>query len=128
MKIVRGRAGAPSERRSTTFTGGVWAEPLLAEEGVVVNAVFFEPGARTHWHRHEVGQVLYVTHGEGRLRSRAGDGGPLTAGDVAYIGPGEEHWHGAAPGSYLLHVAVSIGTTDWLEPVADGDYARAFAD
>lgn len=127
MRIARGRAGAPSEQRSTTFTGRVWADPVLPpEDDVTVNSVFFEPGARTHWHTHQVGQVLHVTHGEGWVQLRDGAGGPITAGDVIHIGPGEDHWHGAAPDSYLLHTAVSLGATSWLEPVSDDDYGRVF--
>jgi quercetin dioxygenase-like cupin family protein len=126
MRIARGRVdGAPSEKRTETFTGGVWADPVLPpEDGIVVNSVFFEPGARTHWHSHTEAQVLYVTHGRGWLQNREGTGYPLTPGDVAHIGPNEEHWHGAAPDSYLLHVAVSVGGHAWLEPVSDEDYAR----
>jgi quercetin dioxygenase-like cupin family protein len=130
MRIAKGRAtGAPSEERGPTFTGCVWADPVLAaEDAVGVNDVFFEPGARTNWHTHELGQVLYVTHGEGYVRRRDGVGGPSRAGDVVHIVGGEEHWHGAAPGSYLLHVAISLGDADWLEPVSDEDYAAAFED
>ena len=128
MRVARGRVqGAPSEERGATFTGRVWADPVLAgEDGVMVAAVFFEPGARTHWHKHEVGQVLHVTQGAGYLQSRDGSGSALTAGDVAHIPAGEEHWHGAAPDSYLLHLAVSMGANDWLEPVSDDEYAQAF--
>ncbi|HXH96734.1 MAG TPA: cupin domain-containing protein, partial [Gaiellaceae bacterium] len=105
----------------------VWADPVLpAEDGITVNAVFFEPGARTHWHSHDVAQVLYVTNGRGYLQSRDGTGGALTPGDIAHIAAGEEHWHGAAPDSYMLHVAVSVGGHEWLEPVSEEDYARAF--
>ena len=124
MKIVRGREGKPSEQRTETFTGGVWADPVLAAEGEVgVNDVFFEPGARTHWHTHAIGQVLVVTHGAGFVWTREGDGGRLAAGDVVHVAAGEEHWHGAAPDSYLLHVAISLGAATWLEPVSDADYA-----
>src|SRR5579862_7392868 len=125
MRVARGRAkGALSEERGPTFTGRVWADPVLAaEDGVMVNGVFFEPGARTHWHKHEVAQILHVTGGEGRLQSRDAGGSRLTAGDVAHIPAGEEHWHGAGPETYLLHVAVSIGGTDWLEAVTDDEYA-----
>jgi quercetin dioxygenase-like cupin family protein len=94
---------------------------------VTVNSVFFEPGARTHWHTHTEGQVLYVTHGQGYAQTRDGAGGPLTPGDVVHFAPNEEHWHGAAPGSYLLHVAISLGGHEWLDPVSDEDYAKAFA-
>ena len=92
---------------------------LAAEGDVGVNDVFFEPGARTHWHMHAIGQVLVVTHGEGFVRTRDGDGGRIAAGDVVHIAAGEEHWHGAGPESYLLHVAISLGAATWLEPVSD---------
>jgi quercetin dioxygenase-like cupin family protein len=124
MRIARGRADAPSQKRDDTFTGRVWADPVLGAEGEVgVNDVFFEPGARTHWHTHTIGQVLVVTHGEGVVRTRAGDGGRIGVGDVVHIASGEEHWHGAAPDSYLVHVAISLGSAIWLEPVSDKDYA-----
>ena len=75
MRIARGRAGTPSEQRGPTFTGRVWADPVFAaEDGIMVNNVFFEPGARTHWHTHGVAQVLYVIAGEGRVQSRDGTG------------------------------------------------------
>ena len=128
MRVVRGRQPeAPSELRGDTFSGRVWADAVLpAAEGVGVTSVFFEPGARTHWHRHEVTQVLHVTAGEGWLQQRDGPGLPLTAGDIAHIAAGEEHWHGAAPGSFLLHLAVTVGATEWLEAVSDDDYASVF--
>ena len=66
-------------------------------------ASFSSPRARTYWHRHADGQVLYVTHGQGRVRSRDGSGGTIAAGDVIHFAPGEEHWHGAAPDS--VHAA-----------------------
>lgn len=127
MRIAKGRGGASSEQRTATFTGRVWADPILgAEDGVGVTAVFFEPGARTHWHAHEIGQVLHVTHGQGWIQVRNGPGARISAGDVVHIGPGEVHWHGAGPDSYMLHVAVSLGGNEWLEPVAEDDYASAF--
>jgi quercetin dioxygenase-like cupin family protein len=98
---------------------------LAGEGDVGVTNVFFEPGARTHWHTHEIGQVLYVTHGAGFVRGRDGAGGPIGAGDVVHIASGEEHWHGAAPDSYLLHVAVSLGDADWLHAVTDEEYTAA---
>ena len=129
MRIAKaGRSGAPSEERGagSTFTGRVWADPVLgAEDGIMVNNVFFEPGARSHWHTHGYAQVLQVIAGEGRVQSRDGSGSKLQAGDTVHIPAGEEHWHGAAPGSYLLHLAVSVGGTDWLDPVSDQDYASA---
>ena len=128
MRIAKGRAHGPSEQRGETFTGTVWADAVLAaEDDVGVNNVFFEPGARTHWHTHAIGQVLVVTHGEGLVRTRDGDGGRIKAGDVVHIAPGEEHWHGAGPDSYLLHVAISLGSATWLDPVSDEDYAAGVA-
>jgi quercetin dioxygenase-like cupin family protein len=125
MKINRGREeGVKSERREDTFTGEVWMDPVVERTGgVMVNSVFFAPGGRTHWHRHEHGQVLYVTSGQGRAYTRAGDGGTIRAGDTIHIPPGEEHWHGADASSYVVHLAVSLGETEWLEPVSDEDYA-----
>jgi quercetin dioxygenase-like cupin family protein len=130
MRIARARqASKPSERRTDTFTGGVWGDPVLGPDGdVTVNDVLFEPGARTHWHTHAIAQVLLVTHGEGFIKVRGGDGARLLPGDVVHIPAGEEHWHGATPEHYLLHTAVSVGPTDWLDPVSDGDYAAALAE
>jgi quercetin dioxygenase-like cupin family protein len=129
MKINRGReAGTRSELRSATFTGEVWGDPVLPEtDGVLINNVFFAPGARTHWHTHHQGQILVVTAGEGRARARDGSGGELAAGDVVWIPPGEEHWHGAAPDSYMLHLAISLGGHDWLDPVTDGEYEEGWS-
>lgn len=127
MQVNRGRrADAPSQERGPTFTGTVWADPVLAtDDGVVVNAVFFPPGGRTHWHRHERGQILIVTNGRGYVQVRDGDGAWIGTGDVVYFPPGEEHWHGAGPDSYLTHTAISLGSTDWLDEVSGGDYERS---
>ncbi len=126
MKISRsGEPGLQSQPRSDTFTGEVWATPVVpGGEGVMVNSVLFLPGGRTNWHRHERGQVLYVTSGRGQIASRDGSGSAIAAGDTVFIPPGEEHWHGAAPDAYLVHLAISLGETQWLEPVSDDDYAR----
>ncbi len=124
MRISRARtAGKPSERREETFTGEVWADPVLPEtHGVTINNVFFTPSARTHWHTHDDGQVLHVLAGEGRACLRGGSPETIRAGDVVFIEPGEEHWHGAAEDSYMLHLAISLGGHDWLDPVSDTDY------
>jgi len=129
MRIARARqAGASSEERGATFDGRVWADPVLsAQDGILVTNVFFEPGARTHWHTHEVAQVLYVLAGDGWVQTRARGGASLTTGDTVHIPAGEEHWHGARPTSFVLHLAVSVGETDWLDPVSDDDYSRSFA-
>ena len=129
MKINRGREpGTTSELRTANFTGEVWGDPVLAEtDGVLINNVFFTPGARTHWHTHHQGQILVVVGGEGRARARDGSGGKLTAGDVVWIPPGEEHWHGADADSYVLHLAISLGGHEWLDPVSDDEYGEGWA-
>jgi len=129
MQISRGRMqGTPSEARGKgdTFTGRVWADVVLqAAPQVSVYAVFFEPAARTFWHRHEGGQVLAVSHGLGLIQARDGSGGVLTPGDVVHIPAGEEHWHGGSPDAYMIHLAVSIGATEWLTEVTDEEYAAS---
>ena len=127
MKIVRGREGKPSAQRTDTFTGEVWGDVVLADDGITVNSVFFAPGARTHWHTHDQGQILVVTSGQGRARSRDGSGGKLTPGDVVWIPPGEEHWHGSDADSYVLHLAISLGGHEWLDPVSDDEYGEGWA-
>jgi quercetin dioxygenase-like cupin family protein len=79
--------------------------------------VRFPAGARTHWHRHPIGQVLYVTDGRGRVGIRDGTVENVAAGDVVVTPPNEEHWHGAAEDAEVRHVALSFGATEWLEPV-----------
>ncbi len=88
--------------------------------------VTFQPGARTNWHTHPLGQTLYVTAGRG-LAQR--EGGPVVAfgpGDVLWFAPGERHWHGAAPDSEMTHVAMQEALDgshiDWEGPVSDEDY------
>ena len=124
MRIVRTSSEhPPSEIRGTTFTGTVHALPVLpATDGVVINTITFTPGARTHWHSHERGQILNVVFGSGWICTQGQAPERLGAGDVVWVPPGEVHWHGAAADSLLAHLAVSLGTTNWLDPVADGDY------
>ena len=82
--------------------------------GIVVR---FEPGSRTHWHRHPDGQYLYVLDGSGTAQSRDSEPIPLMPGVCLYAAPGEEHWHGADPDESLVHLAVSLGVTEWAGPV-----------
>jgi quercetin dioxygenase-like cupin family protein len=126
MRINPGReASLPSQQRSDTFTGEVWADPVLESTGeVMINSVFFGPRSRTYWHTHERGQILYVTSGQGRIFSRGGEGGIIRAGDTVWILPGEEHWHGADAETYLVHLAISLGKSEWLDEVSEADYER----
>lgn len=127
MKVIRGREqGKPSDQRGPTFTGVVWADPVMpTTDGVTINHVFFSPGARTFWHTHEVGQVLQVTAGRGWICLEGNPPEEIRQGDVVWIGPDERHWHGAAADSYLVHMAISIGKGVWQEEVSQTDYALA---
>ena len=129
MQINHGRvSGVPSDLRGPTFTGEVWAEPLLRDvPGVMVNTIFFPPGARTNWHTHGQGQILLVTHGRGLALSESGGGAVLLPGDVVWFEADERHWHGAGPDTYLTHTAISLGGTDWQEAVTDEQHADAVA-
>jgi quercetin dioxygenase-like cupin family protein len=123
--IVPGRIpGQATDQRGPTFTGEVWADPVLAAtDGVTINTVFFPPGARTFWHRHERGQVLHVLAGGGLVCADGEAPRVLRAGDVVWTAPGERHWHGGSPGSFLIHLAISLGTTSWEQEVAQAEYA-----
>lgn len=129
MKIIRNaHAGAPAQRRTETFTGLVYADPVLdGAEGVAVNGVFFAPGARTYWHSHESGQVLYALSGSGLICAEGSGSEIIRAGDLVWSPPGEPHWHGGGPATMLLHIAVSLGTTTWLREVTEEEYTRSEA-
>ncbi|WP_432989384.1 cupin domain-containing protein [Dactylosporangium sp. CA-233914] len=122
MKIVHGRAErVPSEQRGTV-TGEAWFDPILpATDGTTITTVFFAPGARTYWHSHENGQILQVLAGRGLICTDGEQPRTIAAGDVVWVPPGERHWHGAAPDSFLTHTAISLGATHWAEEVAGDD-------
>ena len=88
--------------------------------------VRFDPGARTHWHTHPLGQTLVVIAGCGRTQSWGGPIQEIRAGDVVWIPPGEKHWHGAGPDTSMTHLsiqeALNGSPVDWLEPVTDAQY------
>jgi quercetin dioxygenase-like cupin family protein len=123
MRIVHGRAEqAGSEQRAATITGEAWFDPVLpATDGTTITTVFFAPGARTYWHSHENGQILQVVAGRGLIRTDGEEPRAIGAGDTVWVPPGERHWHGAAPDSFLTHTAISLGTTRWAEEVAEDD-------
>jgi quercetin dioxygenase-like cupin family protein len=119
--VTRGGSG-PSARDEVPGTGEVWRDRELASsDGVSIGNVFFSPSSRTHWHTHEGGQILIGVAGEGFV---ADADGPVrvTAGDIIWTPPGVRHWHGAAAGRYLLHTGISLGGTEFLEPVSDDEY------
>ncbi len=127
MKIFHGREqSAKSESRGPTFTGQVWADPVMpTTEGVTINNVFFTPGARTFWHTHAQGQILQVTAGKGWICVAGRKAEAIRAGDTVWIPAGERHWHGAAVDSYLMHTAISLGKTDWQDEAVEADYTEA---
>jgi quercetin dioxygenase-like cupin family protein len=108
-------------------------DPLFGAEGkarAAGNTVTFEPGARTAWHTHPLGQVLIVTFGQGRVQREGGAIEEVRPGDVAWFEPGEKHWHGASPTSAMSHIAIQEALdgkpVEWLEHVTHDQYtARA---
>jgi quercetin dioxygenase-like cupin family protein len=114
---VMSRDTAPwTKGEPSRFAGNVEAQPMTLPPGNVrVSRVRHEPGAHTHWHVHEGGQVLYVESGRGRIQRAGGAIQEVVPGDVIFSPPGEKHWHGAVPGSPLVLVVTSLGGTEWLE-------------
>jgi quercetin dioxygenase-like cupin family protein len=127
MDVVRGRSETSKvTRRTDTFTGDVWGEALLTtDDGVAMSTVYFAPGARTHWHRHEIGQALHVTSGEGLVTTRDGQVARVRAGDTVWAPGGEEHWHGAGPDTFLVHNTTSVGQPTWLGEVTAEEYEHS---
>jgi quercetin dioxygenase-like cupin family protein len=108
------------------FTGDVYVDPIAEAHGaaLTIAAVHFTPCAHTAWHRHTIGQTLYVTEGEGRVQSRGGPVVTIRPGDVIRIAGDEEHWHGAAPDRFMTHLAITEGDTRWGEHLTDDEYSQ----
>jgi quercetin dioxygenase-like cupin family protein len=113
------------------FTGTVRIDPLFEAQDparVRVASVTFEPGARTAWHTHPLGQTLIVTAGCGRAQRWAGPIEEIRPGDVVWIPPGEKHWHGAAPTTAMTHMAIQEQfngkAVDWMETVSEEQYQQ----
>jgi quercetin dioxygenase-like cupin family protein len=112
------------------FTGDVYVDAMAApgdEHSINASAVHFTPGARTAWHTHPHGQTIFVMEGVGRCGRRGGPVEEIRPGDRVFFDPGEEHWHGAAPDRFMMHIAMlQVGedgtTADWLEHVTDEEY------
>jgi quercetin dioxygenase-like cupin family protein len=127
---VRRSGSQPSTRgQAEYFTGQVRVDPLFptTEPGRTSGAmVTFEPGARTAWHTHPLGQVLIVASGCGMAQRWGGPIETIRPGDVVWIPPGEKHWHGAAPATAMAHFAIQEAvngkSADWLEKVSDMQY------
>ena len=125
------RAGSKPTQKSSPdwFTGTVWQDPIVeAPEPARVRAVkvTFEPGARTAWHTHPLGQTLHLISGVGLIGLRDDHPKIINAGDTVWIPPNEEHWHGATPTNSMTHIAIQESmngsVANWLEKVADSEY------
>lgn len=129
MEIKRNGSQPSGVGPAEWFTGMVRVDPLFSASEparAVGAAVTFEPGARTAWHRHPLGQTLIVTAGCGRVRRWGGPIEEIKPGDVVQFAPGEKHWHGAAPTTALSHIAIQEvldgKTVEWLEHVSEEQY------
>jgi quercetin dioxygenase-like cupin family protein len=130
MKVVTAKDMQTGAGPEDWFTGTVWrdAAPTGSSPDVAVNRVLFEPGARTHWHTHPEGQILYIITGTCRAGKEGEVPVEVEAGGVVYFAPDEKHWHGSTPDTYMVHMAINVATTTdggtgWLEPVTDEEYA-----
>ena len=114
------------------FAGDVWLDTIVvphdADQRTTMARVRFAPGARTAWHSHARGQYLHVTQGTARFGGRDGTILEVHAGQTLYTPPGEEHWHAAAPGVFMEHIAMlqngedAAATTTWAEHITDAEY------
>jgi quercetin dioxygenase-like cupin family protein len=119
MKITRSTGAPDGPVDGAHFHGAVTRRDYGAFEAPAGTALLvrFPAGARTHWHSHPDGQVLFVTEGRGRVATRDGSVADVGPGDLVYAPPREEHWHGASEDEAVAHLALSFGVTDWKEPV-----------
>lgn len=131
MKITRNGSAASGKGPADWFTGTVRIDPLFAANDArraAAASVTFEPGARTAWHTHPLGQTLIVTAGCGRAQREGGPIEEIRPGDVIWFSPGEKHWHGAGPTTAMSHIAVQEaqdgGPVTWMEKVTDDQYGR----
>ncbi|MER8655654.1 cupin domain-containing protein [Mesorhizobium sp. M0847] len=129
MDILRAGTRPSGKGPPDWFTGTVRIDPLFNPfdaERVQGAQVTFEPGARTAWHTHPLGQTLIVVSGLGRVQREGGPVEEIPPGDVVWFAPGEKHWHGASSQTAMTHIAlqeVKDGkVVDWLEHVGDADY------
>jgi len=131
MEIKRNGSQPSGKGPDDWFTGSVRVDPLIQapEPARVTGAhVTFEPGARTAWHTHPLGQTLIITSGLGWVQRDGGDIEEVRPGDVVWFPPDEKHWHGATPTTAMTHIAVQEKhdgkTVDWLEKVSDAQYRK----
>ena len=131
MKIQRAGSQPSVKGPSEWFTGTVRIDPLFQPNDparATGASVTFEPGARTAWHTHPLGQTLIVTAGVGRVQREGGPIEEIRPGDVVWFPPGLKHWHGAAPTTAMTHIAIheqlNGKMVDWMDKVTDEQYSR----
>jgi len=131
MDIKRNGSQASAKGPADWFTGMVRIDaPFQTSAPARVSGatVTFEPGARTAWHTHPLGQTLIVTFGCGRVQREGGPIEEIRAGDIVWFPPGEKHWHGAAPTTAMTHVAIAESfdgkVVQWMEKVSDEQYSQ----
>ena len=129
MDIKRADSQPSAKGPSDWFSGTVRIDPLFPVREparAAANTVTFEPGARTAWHTHPLGQTLIVLSGCGRVQREGGPVEEVRPGDVVWFEPGERHWHGAGPTTAMTHIAIQESlegkAVDWMEKVSDADY------
>jgi 4-carboxymuconolactone decarboxylase len=129
MNIMRNGSQPSAKGPAEYFTGAVRLDMRFkgsAPARIGGAIVTFEPGARTAWHTHPLGQTLIVTSGMGWVQTQGGPKEEIRAGDIVWIPPGEKHWHGATASTAMTHVAISEAlddkTVDWLEQVTDAQF------
>ena len=131
MDIKRNGSRPSGKGPAEYFTGAVRVDPLLQATDparVAGASVTFEPGARTAWHTHPLGQTLIVTYGCGWAQREGGPIEEIRPGDVVWFPPGEKHWHGATPTTAMMHIAIQEAlngkVVDWMEKVSDEQYRK----
>jgi quercetin dioxygenase-like cupin family protein len=129
MDIKRNGSQPSGKGPGDYFSGSVRIDPLFQAPDparVTGSCVTFEPGARTAWHTHPLGQTLIVTSGRGWVQREGGPVEEIKPGDVVWFPPGEKHWHGATPTTAMSHIAIQERlngkAVDWLEKVSDTQY------
>ena len=125
MEVRKAHDGNFERGDAARFTGEVQARyGPSAPDGTNVVVVHFAAGARTFWHSHSGGQFLYILEGRGLVRSRGEQGVEATPGDILYVAPGEEHFHGGSPDAPMVHLAMNGGGAPaWGEAVTDQEYS-----
>jgi len=129
---IRPSGSVPTRRQpKESFTGVVWQDPIIEAPPparIRSGRVSFEPGARTAWHTHPLGQALIITAGLGWVQTEGGPVEEVRPGDVVWFPSGEKHWHGATPTTALTHTAVQESLNGknvvWMEKVSDAQYRR----